>query len=551
MRLRDLMEQGGVGRITPQNQTKDVGPNEISKQAKKFGNKVSKDGYPPLLRESRGITARVKGDQYVNVSDGNDVLTIQDVTVLHPEGKDGFDSLTDLQAAISAALPQAAAKIEDNKPTVKNHAAIVAHVKNVSGNDQYWIRYIEKVPSASVHGLWNTFRGYKYKTAKAKEETLAIKPSDLILDENLRNKDQLAKAVKDGVHRITDGTEDEDLAKVMDQAVDLAALGKVAPVKGGNKYATVVSKYGGEYLGPLALLSGKFNGGDIGKAMQALEIKSFVGGKVRFSQNKTQELWDSLIDTKDGRQVQISTKMHEGGGAASSVSGVLKQITPEIEQQHPRAVQVMRLLGAGKADQGMIQAAVLYNLIDEQGAQAARSIPKDSRDINSITDAKLKSLVSSQGVGKDTLSRSDYRVFYHALMALANKVVAAVNADPEFATAMMKALNNNNYLQLVTKTTVSGEDISLDYYGKFPTEFSGKPVLKNKTYFGTGQKGRIGFKLQVAGNTVSDDDTQPMPAAITQAKAVPTNTTRAKRSTWVKAYKGKPKAQAIGRKKRT
>ena len=38
-----------VGRITKQNQTHDVGPNEIKTQAKKFGNSVDKDGRPPVL----------------------------------------------------------------------------------------------------------------------------------------------------------------------------------------------------------------------------------------------------------------------------------------------------------------------------------------------------------------------------------------------------------------------------------------------------------------------------------------------------------------------
>lgn len=561
MKLTDIMEQGGVGVVAANKKqakdprysmsmTGDVKPGETAKQAAKFGNKLSKQGTPPLLRESRGITARVMGDQYVNTTNKFDVLTIQDITVLHPEGKDSFASLEELQANLAKIIPTSAAKVDDNKPTARNKAAIVAHVKDATGRDQYWVRYIEKVPGASVHGLWPTFRGYKYKTAKAEEEALAIKPSDLILDENPRTQPQLAKAIKDGVHKVTDGTEDEELARVMDQAVDMAVSGKVAPIKDGNKYATVVSKYGGEYLGPLALLSGKFNGGDIGKAMQALEIKSFVGGKVKFSQAKTQELWDSLIDTKDGKQVQISTKMHEGGGAASSVAGVLKQITPEIEQQHPKAVQVMRLLGAGKADEGMIQTAVLYNIIDERGAQAMRAIPKDSRDSNVIKDAKLKALVQAQGVGKDTLARDDYRVWYHALMALANKVVPAVNADPEFGTAMMKALNNNNYLQLVTKTTVSGADMSLDYYGKFPTEFSGKPMLKNKTYFATGQKGRIGFKLQVAGGAEDTGTEEPMPAAMPEPRTSKSNVARSKRPTWAKAYKDAPKSAAGSRKKR-
>lgn len=47
MRYKEIKE--GVGRITKQNQTVDVGPQEITKQAAKFGNKVDKDGRPPTL----------------------------------------------------------------------------------------------------------------------------------------------------------------------------------------------------------------------------------------------------------------------------------------------------------------------------------------------------------------------------------------------------------------------------------------------------------------------------------------------------------------------
>lgn len=47
-----LEEDGGVGKIVKgENTTPDVGPNEISKQAKKFGNNVDKNGRPPLLNK--------------------------------------------------------------------------------------------------------------------------------------------------------------------------------------------------------------------------------------------------------------------------------------------------------------------------------------------------------------------------------------------------------------------------------------------------------------------------------------------------------------------
>lgn len=55
MKIQEILtvkeDAAGVGRITRQNMTKDVGPNEVAKQAAKFGNKVSKDGRPPLLRK--------------------------------------------------------------------------------------------------------------------------------------------------------------------------------------------------------------------------------------------------------------------------------------------------------------------------------------------------------------------------------------------------------------------------------------------------------------------------------------------------------------------
>lgn len=44
-----LYEIAAVGRITKQNQTPDVGPNAVQKQAAKFGNRVDRDGKPPLL----------------------------------------------------------------------------------------------------------------------------------------------------------------------------------------------------------------------------------------------------------------------------------------------------------------------------------------------------------------------------------------------------------------------------------------------------------------------------------------------------------------------
>lgn len=58
MRLHELftaedivLEQGGVGLVVPGvNTTKDVGPNEITKQARKFKNRVGPRGTVPKAR---------------------------------------------------------------------------------------------------------------------------------------------------------------------------------------------------------------------------------------------------------------------------------------------------------------------------------------------------------------------------------------------------------------------------------------------------------------------------------------------------------------------
>jgi len=50
MRYKEITE--GVGIITKQNQTQDVGPSQTKIEAAKLGFKVDKDGKPPLLHVS-------------------------------------------------------------------------------------------------------------------------------------------------------------------------------------------------------------------------------------------------------------------------------------------------------------------------------------------------------------------------------------------------------------------------------------------------------------------------------------------------------------------
>ena len=70
MKINQIKE--GVGRITKQNQTLDVGPDEVKTQAAKFGNSVDKDGRPPTLsKKVKGSKTNVLFNLGLSESIGN------------------------------------------------------------------------------------------------------------------------------------------------------------------------------------------------------------------------------------------------------------------------------------------------------------------------------------------------------------------------------------------------------------------------------------------------------------------------------------------------
>src|SRR6056300_107326 len=102
MRYKDIKE--GVGRITKQNQTVDVGPREIKKQAAKFGNSVDKDGRPPTLSKkvkgkstnvlfnlglAEGYKLRLERDKHIDVLHVLDTKTKKRIEV---RGKKDYET---------------------------------------------------------------------------------------------------------------------------------------------------------------------------------------------------------------------------------------------------------------------------------------------------------------------------------------------------------------------------------------------------------------------------------------------------------------------------
>ena len=441
------------------------------------------------LLESRGVSARAPGETYVSDTDPSDILTIQDITVLPTEG-DSYEDMDQMMQAVDSAIPDTNTRIDDNKPNSGTKAVILATVSDKDGKGQTHVRYIRAIPPQGVHTMWKTLNGYKFSKG-AEQESIPIKPSDLVPDENYRSATELAQQIKAGSNDLG------ELGEVMEMAVDQALAGTNQPIPGGDKYYNVLQKYGGEYLGPIALMS-KPNSvtGDTAKMMQQFGLNNFAGSRVMFPQDTAMELIDSVIMTQDGRSIQISSKISTSGGAASSLSGVYKKMTPEIEQRFSEGTNIIKLLATESSVNGPLKVARMLNIIDDSDIQAMANLDKRTQNIGDLQSQRLQQMTQQQGVANGTQERPDYRVFWHTLTAVMNAVIPIVNANEQFKNAMLEVLNNNEYVQLVTKAVKQGDAVSMQYYTKFPAVFKGAPQLVNKTYFATGQKGRIGFKLK-------------------------------------------------------
>jgi len=449
-----------------------------------------------ILHESRGVTARKQGETYIANNDPSEILTFQGIDVL-PDGAPEYETSEEMLAAVDAAIPTGGVRIEDNSATVGTKAALVATMqREKTGQVEYHVRYIKAIPATGVHTLWKTLNGYRFSKG-AEQESIPIKPSDLIKDENYRTAQQLSSDVVNSTNDLVSGTDHQALADIMKQSVNNAMTGSTSPIPGAAKYFNVLQKYAGEYLGPIAIMNNPATvGGDTAALMQAFEIKDFSGASCSFPQDTAMELIDSVIKLSDGRDIQVSSKISTSGGAASSLSGVFKQMTPEIQQQFPSGSQIIELLATESSVNGPLKVARQLGLIDQADVEALAGLDKASKNIADLGTQRLQQMTSAQGVQKGTLEREDYRVFYHALTAVMNAVIPVVNQQDEFKKAMLEVLNNNQYVQLVTKGQVVKDDVTLQYYTKFPAVYAGAPQLVNKTYFATGQKGRIGFKLK-------------------------------------------------------
>jgi len=453
-----------------------------------------------FLNESRGVSARQPGDVYVSVNNPEDTLTIIDIKFVRPQDDYAFDNLEELQLALDQVIPKIGRRIEDNTPTSASRAAIVAEVETSRGKREYWVRYVQDLKG--IHNKWKTFDGYKFQAA-IESESLPIKPSDLIPDENPRTIQELIKTIHSNLSKSLEGTQYEHVGELIEQVIQSAA-GNNEPIHFEKRsQAGIIAKYAGEYAGVIALMSDNIQNINIEEIQERYNTSDLSRSKVIFPQDTAAMLVDSYVVTPEDNRIGVSSKMYKAGGAASSLLGIYKEMPQDVARRYPKGATIVKDLATLPAyssdprragELGPVVLARRMKIINQQDIEEMESLDRNEQNPEVLKSDNLKQLITNQNVDQGTLERPEYSLHNHLLSAIINRLVARINAEEEFVDVINATLRETGYIQILTKVGLQGNNVTFTYYAKLPD--NNKPFVYNKTYFATGNKGRIGFKME-------------------------------------------------------
>lgn len=448
---------------------------------------------------ARGVAARQPGDVYVKIEDSSHTLTIIEIIFARPSDGYSFDTRQELEGELDFIIPRQAVRIHDNTPTEQTCAAIVAHVENQNGEPEYHVRYLFDLRTSS--GKWRTLKGFQYQKG-VEGESLPIKPSDLIPDERLRNLDAMIETVHSNLNDKLRDSEHAHMIPLIEQVLSNAEGSNKSIEFEDRSQAKIIAKYAGEYAGIVALMNDNIQNTSLSALEQRYNVDGLGFAQVMFPQDTAAMLVDSYISVDDTK-IGVSSKIFKNGGAASSLLGIYDLMSEEVMSQYPvgaKIVEDFSTLPAFSSDPkrvdsiGPIRLAYDMNVITDCDLLELQSLDRNEKNASVLKSPRLKQIVSNQGLQSGTLDNEDYSVYLHALSAIVNLLVTRVNHEPEFAGVVNAVLKDIGYLQLLTKTSLEGNNVTFTYHAKLPDY--NQPFVFNKTYFATGNKGRIGFKMQ-------------------------------------------------------
>lgn len=505
-----------------------------------------------FIKESEGGMLRraeesQRGQPVAFKNQAGNILTIENAKVF-PESTDKVDNPDELHEQIIEytkkegvlendvqALSQAAGLSAADKAG----AALVMVFKNQDSNKKIaWVAYKNaKKPGAYPiflqTKLFSDLTGYRQLGKSGANQKLSgiqeraitnLKPGSILPANTYIPVDGIPSQVSAFLDRRKDL--DAEIKKQVVRLLNNVKQGETSPVENAGTYAKSYEIDLGETAAPIALATNNLLTGDWQQAEQGMDVSFDKAEAVLFPDDPAEKLYDSYLIIDKKNKIRISSK-DKSGGAKASVSGVLNDISkfPEryeglfdsstnpgfselldiiknIVQPNMSIVADSKRWNRNGSIASTLQLGIKMNVVtDTQAASILNIIDSDKQVLSDRQLGDLKNILAYKQT-RDK-NRSDYRIGWHLLAAVATEVANRVNEKYETDRFFKAILERSNMLQIKTtlKTEPNQESEDSAYFSNFeviyPPVFTGTIKLDAGSNFMATRKpiGKMGFSI--------------------------------------------------------
>lgn len=460
------------------------------------------------LTESTGLAGRKPGDVFRN-PDG-DEMAFNSIQFVPAKG--GKLDAKKLDRAIADMEGQTGGIEWQNARTSRTGGVALA-VFDTADGERYIGRYLEQTkPNATDNYVPNQVGDYRLATKTALKAQSGLSPQDLLTNKVNQTSNSIIKQLA-----VSLGT-DHPLYNV---AYKLATGSPLPMTFDAPKDISFSGfrDYFCEILQPIALQKGQYTG-NAGEAADIFLDGGFKGTLITFDDSKNAGLSDSLMSTKDGRTIKISSK--GGRGATASTKNLIDSIdelsqTPngkKLLRKYKDVVDILREVQNRGQFGAPLYLGVKFDIIDEDEAEQILELKNHPPiDLRKIEKLGLSDNLVELALRRSTNAPGKVNLFYHLIAAVAFRAAIEVNDNTDFGKAAADILNNGALVQVYTKAKESKGKWTLD---EFQTVYPGQSIKAvyfsaGKTYYSTGIKGNYTFKIDKGGGKPKDDE----PATVT------------------------------------
>ena len=441
-----------------------------------------------FITEAKGLFGRRVGDRFAD--DNGNVVSFRSVQMF-PSTTPG-DAYPDDRAML-VAFSEVTNGFDAEQVNVlnklKNRAFAIAKLNHDDGSEELWVKWFVKVPANLVSGAWGnkeTPPGWQLQIKSAIKARSGMTPQDLIKTDTDFPLDPAT--IVDRVRQM--GASPEIVAGLQQMAE-----GEQYPnFEGLGDQVEAVRDHLAEIFVPIALAQG-WIGGDAEVARQQILKANWTDCKIRWPQNKNNNLVDSEIIAPNGAILGISNKGNKGAKASvKNIFDAIAKAPPQMVEQYRNVADLIDIINKQSAKEGPLLLAKNMGMISESLADEIRGLLKQVTQDTGRLSKEAHSLFSRYGSRPGSVG---YSVGNVLLANVAKSVASAINTDAQFSEACLAFLNQASIVQIYTMASNEGGIAVVDnYQSKFPPNYSGKVVLDaGKNYTSTEVKGKFAFDI--------------------------------------------------------